>query len=335
MNISPNKPYANEGVDVPKLKVLFGVTHEGLTQKLSDILQLPKEMDFRAFSWENSRIHPDLIRECVETPLQDEGLFQVPHAEDADIIAVISDTGYRVVRDKRAGRGPTEFIWNTNNFFVVHDIGADLTEFSKGAVNARTEHYFDNHPDGFAVTAVVVDEAELNERGKVGVATKLALTHAALGDFKSFTASATVAGMAGFMEHGKVALSLMSVGAVIDRNESIIRGNDDYGFVRQDLAQFVLWGMLKQSPKSPMLEVAQFIYTGIKFLKPDMSAELVRDVMDVSLDELGVGPWYFLLDTLKVAGIIDEAENGSIGLTSRGVHFFFLMEIVADQLGLE
>lgn len=335
MNISPNNPKANEGVDVPKLKVVFGVTQQDLTQKLSDYLGLPTNVDLKAFSWENSGIHPELIRACIETADEDEGLLEMPQTKNADIIAVMSGDGYRVVRDNREGRGPTEFIHTTNNFFVVHDIGADLTEFSKGAVNARTEHFFDNHEDGFAITAVVVDEAELAERGKLGVATKFALTHAALGDFKSFTSNATVAGMAGFMDHGKMALSLMSLGVVIDTNESMIRGNDDYGYVTQDLAQFLLWGMLKQSPNSPTMEVAQFIYTGIKFLKPDLSKELSREVMDVAYDELGAGPWYFLLDTLKVAGIIEQQGIDSIGLTSRGFHFHLLMETAAEQLGLE
>lgn len=335
MNISPKNPTATIQANIPKLKVVFGVTQQDLSQQLSDILALPPGVELRAFSWEGSRIPEEVIRECIETTLQDEELMKMPQTNDADIIAVMNKSGYRVVRDNREGRGPTEFTYITNNFFVIHDVGADLAEFAAGAVSARTEHFYENHEAGYAVTAVVVDERELVEDGNSTVAVRFRNTKPILGKHELMAKYATNAGIAGFIEHGAVAVSLMALGVHIDKNESMIRGNDDYGFVNQDLAQFLLWGMLKQSPRSPIFEVAQFIYTGIKFLKPDLSKELSRDVMSVGFDETGVGPWYFLLDTLKVAGIIEEVENDGITLTDRGYHFRHLFEIVAEQLGLE
>lgn len=318
------------------LKVVLGTSRRDMVNELIDILKIPQGSQVRSMSWEGSSIHPQVVRECIETDLRDEDLLDQEFSKDADVIAVMNASGYRVVRDNRPDHSASAFIHFSKNMIVIHPVGADVSEHTKDAITVRTESYYPNTTKGFAVSGVVYDQENLDLRYPRSIrVVNLLKDENPAASVIVHTVNERV--LATYISLGTVGLSLGALDVSVDQHELMTRDDSEYGFVMTELAHVLLWGLLEQQPTSIVDELLTFLQRSLRFVDPalfDAEFEQRWALQEEACTQFGDGAWSFMVNTLVSRNLMAYEERNYL-LTGTGIHFYHLLQIAMVQNHLE
>lgn len=332
MNISPKNPSSSFDKLIESaapLQVLVGKTVDRAIDewRVLSKLGVSKTDSVKSFTWEGTPVPRAQANRLVRTSDADEDLLASNIAKGKNLIVLMSEGGYRIVKDTRKESFDTEFKYTGFNKISIHPKDVYAPE-DESVVWTKHETLFPGSPYECVVTGVVIEHLTLEWYREADIVT---LRHdVPWVEGSIFPEVMTEAALAMFMKFGAVGLSLWALDATTNANESILYNGGDYGFVTQDLDQFLLWGLLKLRPNSPKYELMEFIAMGIRFLDPALSEEQSKYHIDNAALQLGYGPWHFLLDTLMNAGMIHDVDHRA-KLTNRGVHFYFLLQEARSQ----